>query len=171
MTVPTVLAAIKTLVANVAPTSGAAAHVYAIPADVNSTAANGGLSYTLPVGLVMQRIGNDAGANSTGIWGSGCFVHRYHVEIMIGLALTSVINEQVSKGKLPTSVIMAPYESKAQLWLAALHTAVVANYTLSGAVTIGLGGSVIEDYRIGYLPWENPGMFGLWCSLAIEEPF
>lgn len=170
MTVTTTLAALKTLVGNVAPSSGAAVNVYAIPADVNSAATNGGLTYTMPVGLVMQRLGNDAAANSTGIWGSGCFVHRYHVEIMIGLALSATLNEQISKGKLPTSVIMAPYESKAQLWLAALHTAVIANYTLSSTVTIGLGGSVIEDYRIGYLPWENPGMFGLWCSLAIEEP-
>ncbi|MCA9366866.1 hypothetical protein KC887_01210 [Candidatus Kaiserbacteria bacterium] len=170
MTVTTTLEALKTLVSNTTPSSGGAVNVYAVPADVSQSAANGGISYALPVGLVMQRLGNDAAQNSTGIWGSGCFVHRYHVEIMIGLGLATTINEQINRGKLPTSVIMAPYESKAQLWLAALHAAVIANYTLSGTVTIGLGGSVIEDYRIGYLPWENPGMFGLWCSLAIEEP-
>ena len=169
MTVTTTLAAVKSLVAGLSPSSGAASNTYAIPADV-TTAAGGGLSYaSFPVGIVAQRLGNDAGENNTAVNASLCHVHNYHVEIMIALVATATVNEEISKGLHPTAVIMAPYETKAQLWLMALHTAVVADTTLGGLVRIGVNGSRIEDYRIGYLPWDNPGLFGLWASLAIEE--
>ncbi len=169
MTVTTTLAAVKTLVSGLSPTSGAAQVTYAIPSDV-TTAAGGGLSYSsFPVGIVAQRLGNDAGENNTVALGSLCEFHNYHVEIMIALVATETVNAEMSKGKHPAAVIMAAYEASAQLWLMALHTAVVADTTLGGLVRIGVDGSRIEDYRIGYLPWDNPGLFGLWASLAIQE--
>ena len=170
MTVTTTLAALKSLVSGLSPSSGAAANVYAIPADVTANSKTGGLSFSsYPVGLIAQRLGNDQAQNTTGLIASGCEVHEYHAEIMIALVDAETVNKKITGG-WSTPVVFAPYEAKAQEWRAAIHTALVADLTLSGTVRIGNNdGRVIEDYRVGYLPWDMPQLHGLWCSVRVLE--
>lgn len=168
MTTTTVIAAFKTLLSGLSPASGAAVNTYAIPADVNTTN-SGGLSFDrFPVAMAMQRLGNDTDTANIEQMGSGCYSHNYGVELWIALNSTDNINPDISGGKKSVLVAHAPYESKAQEWLIAIHTAVAADQTVGSTCRIN-GENIIDDYRIGYLPIESPRLFGLWVSISVSE--
>lgn len=169
MTIITVTDAFKAKAATLAPSSGGAVRNYAIPADVSVGQKNGGLSFAaFPVTIAAQRLGNDAGTNRTATIGAGCYVHYYSVEVMVGLVDSDTINKRLEKES--SVVVFSPYEAKAQLWLVAWHNALASDRTLGGVLSnIRASDNVIEDYRIGYLPYENPSMWGLWLSIPVVE--
>lgn len=175
MSVATVLAQVKSLVAGLTPAlTGACKRNYVFPTDV-TTAKDGGIVLSaLPVSIVAQRWGNDAGQNATTAVGTFFYVHDYDIEIMIALANAEIVNNlinQASNRGVSSGVVFAPYEKQAQQWLTAIHAALVADTTLAGTVqTIGNdAGAIIADYRLGYLPYERPELWGLWASVPIRE--
>lgn len=175
MSVATVLAQAKSLVAGLTPSlTGACKKNYVFPTDI-TTANDGGLAFSsFPVSLLSQRWGNDAGQNSTAVVGTGHSIHNYDIEIMVALANAEIVNGLISTAAnrgVSTGVVFAPYEKQAQQWLTAIHAALVADTTLAGTVqTIGNdAGLIIADYRIGYLPFDRPELWGLWCSVPIRE--
>lgn len=175
MTVSTVLAQVKSIVAALTPSlTGACKRNYAFPADV-TTANDGGLVFSaFPVSIISQRWGNDAGQNSTAAIGTFFYVHNYDIEIMIALANATTVNELINQAAsrgVSSGVVFAPYEKQAQQWLTTIHAALVADTTLGGTVqTIGNdAGAIIADYRLGYLPYERPELWGLWISVPVRD--